>query len=251
MSQVIIYMNPEKGNVAICYPTGELPIEDVRDKDCPFGAEIVDRTALPPEEDMEFFDAWRLNLEAVDPPVVIDMPAARDIWRNKMRAKRAPLLAELDTQYQRATEIGADLTAIVAHKQALRDVTDDPGIEAAETTEELRAVWPEVLDQPITEVPLPTVPQIISDRQFFQEAAIMGVVTQAEAIAAVSTGAIPAVLQTIVDGIEDPNQKFAATMLLSGATLFERYHPFTNAVGAALGWTSDEVDQFFVQAAKL
>lgn len=98
--------------------------------------------------------------------------------------------------------------------------------------------------------PVP-VPQVISDRQFFQQAAILGVITQDEALAAVQTGAIPAVLQTVVDGITDPDQKFAATMLLSGATIFERYHPFTNAVGAALGWTSDQVDQFFVAASKL
>lgn len=95
------------------------------------------------------------------------------------------------------------------------------------------------------------VPSLISDRQFFQQAAVLGIITQAEALAAVQTGAIPSVLQTIVDGIADPDQKFAATMLLSGATIFERYHPFTNAVGAALGWTPDQVDQFFVAASKL
>lgn len=183
--------------------------------------------------------------------ISFDMTAARKVWREKMRKAREPLLAALDTQYQRATEIGADTSAIVAHKQALRDVTDDPGIEAAQTIQELQAVWPAVLDQPISEVPLPPVPQIISDRQFFQQAAILGVITQGEALAAVATGAIPAVLQTVVDGITDPDQKFAATMLLSGATIFERYHPFTNAVGAALGWTSDQVDQFFVAASKL
>ena len=99
--------------------------------------------------------------------------------------------------------------------------------------------------------PPPPIPSIISDRQFFQQAAILGIITQAEALAAVQTGAIPAVLQTIVDGITDPDQKFAATMLLSGATVFERNHPFTEAVGAALGWTSAQVDQFFVAAAQL
>ena len=168
-----------------------------------------------------------------------------------MRITREPLLAALDTQYQRATEISADTSAIVAHKQALRDVTDDPGIEAAQTIQELQAVWPAVLDQSISEVPLPPVPQIISDRQFFQQAAFLGIITTDEAIAAVATGTIPAILQAVVDDITDPDQKFAATMMLSGATTFERYHPFTNAVGAALGWTSDQVDQFFINASKL
>jgi hypothetical protein len=95
------------------------------------------------------------------------------------------------------------------------------------------------------------VPPVISDRQFFQQAAVMSIITQAEALAAVQTGAIPAVLQSVVDGITDPDQKFAATMLLSGATVFERNHPFTEAVGAALGWTSVQVDQFFIAAAQL
>lgn len=101
------------------------------------------------------------------------------------------------------------------------------------------------------EEPPPPVPALISDRQFFQQAAVLGIITQAEALAAVQTGTIPAVLQTIVDGIEDPDEKFAATMLLSGATTFERAHPFTEAVGDALGWTSEQIDQFFIAAAQL
>lgn len=98
---------------------------------------------------------------------------------------------------------------------------------------------------------MPPVPQTISDRQFFQQAAILGIITQAEALAAVQTGTIPPVLQSIVDGIQDASEKFAATMLLAGATVFERNHPFTNAVGVALGWSSQQIDQFFIDAAKL
>ena len=46
--------------------------------------------------------------------------------------------------YQRADEAG-DTGAkadIAKRKQALRDVTADPAIEAARTPDELRAVWP-------------------------------------------------------------------------------------------------------------
>lgn len=99
--------------------------------------------------------------------------------------------------------------------------------------------------------PAPSVPQMISDRQFFQQAAVAQIITQAEALAAVQTGTIPSMLQMIVDGIADPDQKFAATMLLAGATVFERNHPLTEAVGAALGWTSGQIDQFFISAAQL
>lgn len=66
MAQVIIYTN-ENGNVSVCYPTGELPIEEVLTKDCPEGAMIVDDSELPQGED-EFFNAWEL----VDGKVVVN-----------------------------------------------------------------------------------------------------------------------------------------------------------------------------------
>ena len=77
--------------------------------------------------------------------ITVNMAKARDIHRAKMREARAPILAALDVQFQRALETNADTTSIVAKKQALRDVTVDPAIDAAQTTEELKAVWPEVL----------------------------------------------------------------------------------------------------------
>ena len=78
--------------------------------------------------------------------ITINMAKARDIHRAKMRDARGPLFASLDVAYQRATETGADTSSIVAKKQALRDVTSDPAIEAAQTTEELKAVWPSILN---------------------------------------------------------------------------------------------------------
>jgi hypothetical protein len=60
MSQVIVYTGPE-GNVHVCVPTGELPIEEVLIKDCPKGAIIVDDSTLPQGADAQFFDAWELN----------------------------------------------------------------------------------------------------------------------------------------------------------------------------------------------
>lgn len=99
--------------------------------------------------------------------------------------------------------------------------------------------------------PLTPVPQIISDRQFFQQAAVAGLITQAEALAAVQTGSIPAMLQMVVDELPDANQRFAATMLLAGATQFERNHPLTVEVGTHLGLTTAQVDDFFIAAAQL
>ena len=57
MAQVIIYTN-DNGGVSVCVPTGELPIEQVLEKDCPAGAIIVDASDLPTDND--FFDAWEL-----------------------------------------------------------------------------------------------------------------------------------------------------------------------------------------------
>jgi hypothetical protein len=64
-------------------------------------------------------------------------------------------------------------------------------------------------------------------------------------------GTIPAPLQTIIDGIADARERFAAEMLISGATTFERSHPLTAVVGASIGWTSTQIDEFFIFAASL
>jgi len=78
--------------------------------------------------------------------ITINMAKARDIHRAKMRDAREPLFAALDVAYQRALESSASTAEIVAKKQALRDVTSDPAIDAAQTTEQLKAVWPSILN---------------------------------------------------------------------------------------------------------
>lgn len=99
-------------------------------------------------------------------------------------------------------------------------------------------------------VPSNPVPGAISDRQFFQQLAVLGLISQVEALAAVKTGDIPVALQQIVDGLP-PGQQFEATMIISGATTFRRGHPLTVAVGAAYGWTADQIDALFRAAAEL
>lgn len=104
-------------------------------------------TELPedwdPPADRTFRNAWALNGKAV----TVDMTKAREIQKNRLRELRKPLMAELDTAYLLADEIG-DVGAkaeIAAKKQALRDVTADPGIAAAKTPEQLIAVVPEAV----------------------------------------------------------------------------------------------------------
>lgn len=119
MTSVIIFQN-ELGNVSVCTPTGELPIEAVLAKDCPKGAIIVDDSELPQGDDAQFFDAWELG---TDGKVGVNLGKAQEITRKRLRAEREPLLAEQDVLFQRALETGADTQAIVAEKQRLRDIT--------------------------------------------------------------------------------------------------------------------------------
>lgn len=145
---VVIFQNPTADNVCVLYPTAEalehLTLEQIAQKDVPAGSawEIVDDAALP--EDHYFFNAWRLGTIG-DNKVDIDLDAAREIHRQTLRAARQPLLEALDVQFQRALETGGDTAAIVAQKQALRDVTKDAELLAAETPEEIKAFWPEIL----------------------------------------------------------------------------------------------------------
>ena len=71
----------------------------------------------------------------------IDMAKARDIHKTNIRTARAPKLAELDVEFQKAQETSADTSAIVAKKQALRDAPADSGIASASTADELKAQW--------------------------------------------------------------------------------------------------------------
>ena len=84
---------------------------------------------------------------ALKDDLTIDMSKAREIHKEKLRRLRGPLLAALDVAYQRADEENDQTKKdeIAAKKDALRDVTNDPAIDSAQTPEELKAVIPEVL----------------------------------------------------------------------------------------------------------
>ena len=71
----------------------------------------------------------------------INMSKAKDIHKNNIREARKEKLAELDIEYQRATETSADTSAIVAKKQALRDAPAASAIDAATNATELKAQW--------------------------------------------------------------------------------------------------------------
>lgn len=97
---------------------------------------------------------------------------------------------------------------------------------------------------------LPLVPFSISDRQFFQQLAIAGSITEEEALEAVKTGGLPPTLMALVEQLPE-EQKFSAKMLLCGATIFQRRHPLTEQLGQAMGYTSRQIDDLFRAAGRL
>lgn len=104
------------------------------------GAATYDAADYTLPAERTFRNAWEAN--SGTGVISVDMEAARDIWRDKIRLERTEPLESLDTAFMKALEIGSDTTEIVADKQALRDAPSDPAIDAAATPEELAAVQP-------------------------------------------------------------------------------------------------------------
>lgn len=104
-------------------------------------AQVVEPEAIP--TDRTFRNGWKAGAGKVEH----DMPKCREIHKDKLRGLRAPMLAALDTEYMRADETGnvALQAQIVAKKQVLRDVPQNPAIAAAQTPEALKAVLSAVL----------------------------------------------------------------------------------------------------------
>ena len=73
--------------------------------------------------------------------IKIDMAKAKEVHKKNIRDARAPKLAALDVDFQRALETSSDTSLIVANKQALRDAPAAAGIATATTTDELKAQW--------------------------------------------------------------------------------------------------------------
>tara|TARA_R110000824_G_scaffold340179_1_gene526688 strand:+ start:254 stop:505 length:252 start_codon:yes stop_codon:yes gene_type:complete len=70
-----------------------------------------------------------------------DIEKAKNIWRNKIRIARQPILEQLDVAYIRTLEEEGDVSLIVAKKQDLRDYPNKIEIEQATSIEELREIW--------------------------------------------------------------------------------------------------------------
>lgn len=105
------------------------------DKD---GNQIDASTATVPS-DRHFREAWSLSGSVISE----DMDAAKEIFKDKVREVRAPLLDAEDVVYMKALE--ADDTsaksASVTKKTALRNAPAASAIDAASDIAALKAAW--------------------------------------------------------------------------------------------------------------
>jgi len=78
--------------------------------------------------------------------IVVNPDKAKSIWKDKWREARKPILASLDIEFMKAVEAGDSekQAEIASKKQALRDVTQTE--INGNTPEEIKAVWPSVLN---------------------------------------------------------------------------------------------------------
>ena len=71
--------------------------------------------------------------------ITIDITKAKEVWKNKIRFKRAGALKKLDLYFMKAQENGTYTTSIVADKNTLSDLPEQ--VNTASTVDEIKAVW--------------------------------------------------------------------------------------------------------------
>ena len=99
----------------------------------------VDASTVTVPSDRHFRGAWTLNGKVISD----DMTKAKEIFKDKIREVRAPLLDAEDVVYMKALEADdADAkTASVNKKKALRDAPAAQAITDADTIAKLKAAW--------------------------------------------------------------------------------------------------------------
>jgi hypothetical protein len=107
---------------------------------------VVKRQQLSTQNQF-YRDCWRLS-ESDNELIEIDVEKAKNVWKNKMRWARKDIFEKLDMDFFRVMEDGDSerQKEIAVKKKLLREVTDLPELKAAQTIEEIEAVWPEYLN---------------------------------------------------------------------------------------------------------
>jgi hypothetical protein len=101
------------------------------------GWRIIQESDIP--KDRTYRNALRDRGDRLD----WDMPAARELHRDKIRHARALAFLKLDGDWMRAQGQGKieEVRAVETKRQELRDLPSDPRIEAASSIEELKEIW--------------------------------------------------------------------------------------------------------------
>jgi len=114
-------------------------IEDIVHKIVPPNAPYKIVESL--DVDNTFFNAYEFDQST---GAIINMEKAKEIWKNKFRETRKPILENLDIEYMKALEDNnvAKQQEIASMKQQLRDVT---AVELPDNLEDLKNTWPSIL----------------------------------------------------------------------------------------------------------
>lgn len=99
----------------------------------------IDASTATVPSDRLFRDAWSLSGTVISE----DLDAAKDIFKDKIREVRKPLLEAEDVVYMKALEAddSAAKTASVTKKNNLRNAPAASAISSATTITELKAAW--------------------------------------------------------------------------------------------------------------
>lgn len=79
--------------------------------------------------------------------ITINLTKAKDIAKDNLRKERAPVLAALDVQFQRALESNSSTSNIVAKKEELRNITTHSSIVNASDVDSLKTAMNNLIDQ--------------------------------------------------------------------------------------------------------
>ena len=79
--------------------------------------------------------------------ITINLTKAKDIAKDNLRKERAPVLAALDVQFQRALESNSSTSDIVAKKEELRNITTHSSIVNASDVDSLKTAMNNLIDQ--------------------------------------------------------------------------------------------------------
>ena len=99
----------------------------------------VDSSSVTKPSDRHFRGAWKLSGSTISE----DMTKAKEIFKDKIRTVRQPLLDAEDVVYMKALEASdsSAQTASVAKKKKLRDAPAASAIGSADTIAKLKAAW--------------------------------------------------------------------------------------------------------------